>query len=114
MPPMSDTAPASPNADWLAKANVLSEPMWAELEAAVDSLAARTDLRGLVIASAKPGIFIAGADLKLLANAPRPNDPAVRAFIDHTVDRLKNSAEFVLTERELAMAEAKGRKVRRK
>jgi enoyl-CoA hydratase/carnithine racemase len=36
----------------------------------------------LVLASAKPGIFIAGADLKLLANAPGPNDPEVRAFIE--------------------------------
>jgi enoyl-CoA hydratase/carnithine racemase len=65
------------------KANVLTAEMWADLEAAVDEAAARTGLRGMVIASAKPGIFIAGADLKLLANAPGPNDPAVRAFIDH-------------------------------
>ena len=64
------------------KANVLNEQLWSELDAALDSLAARTDLRGLVIASAKPGIFIAGADLKLFANAPGPNDPAVRAFIE--------------------------------
>jgi enoyl-CoA hydratase/carnithine racemase len=56
--------------------------MWADLDAAIDEAAARTGLRGLVIASAKPGIFIAGADLKLLANAPGPNDPAVRAFIE--------------------------------
>src|SRR5947209_5992510 len=65
------------------KANVLSEPMWTDLEAALDALAARADVRGLVLASAKPGIFIAGADLKLLASAPGPNDPAVRAFIEH-------------------------------
>src|SRR4051812_34347268 len=65
------------------KANVLTTQMWTELEAAVDALATRTDVRGLVIASAKPGIFIAGADLKLLANAAGPNDPAVRSFIEH-------------------------------
>jgi enoyl-CoA hydratase/carnithine racemase len=64
------------------KANVLTETVWAEFETAVDDLAARSGVRGLVLASAKPGIFIAGADLKLLGDAPAPNDPAVRAFID--------------------------------
>jgi len=64
------------------KANVLTAELWTELEAVLDSLASRTELRGLVLASAKPGIFIAGADLNLLANAPGPNDPAVRGFIE--------------------------------
>lgn len=64
------------------KANVLTLGLWAELEAALDSLSKRTELRGLVLASAKPDIFIAGADLKLLVNAAGPNDPAVRGFID--------------------------------
>ncbi len=64
------------------KANVLTRELWAEFGDALAGLAARTDLKGLVLASAKPGIFIAGADLKLLANAPAPNDPAVRAFIE--------------------------------
>lgn len=65
------------------RANVLTAELWAEFESALDSLSSRTDLKGLVLASAKPGVFIAGADLKLLANAPGPNDPAVRAFIEH-------------------------------
>jgi enoyl-CoA hydratase len=64
------------------KVNVLTEQLWTDLEAAIDSLAARTDLKGLVIASAKPGVFIAGADLKLLGNAAGPNDPAVKTFIE--------------------------------
>lgn len=64
------------------KANVLTRELWTEFSEALTSLAARTDLKGLVLASAKPGIFIAGADLKLLANAPAPNDPEVRAFIE--------------------------------
>ncbi|MBA4187329.1 MAG: hypothetical protein C0467_04840 [Planctomycetaceae bacterium] len=64
------------------KANVLTADLWTELETVLDSLAARTDLRGLVLMSAKPGIFIAGADLNLLVNAPGPNDPAVRSFIE--------------------------------
>lgn len=64
------------------KANVLTRELWTEFGAALTSLVSRTELKGLVLASAKPGIFIAGADLKLLANAPAPNDPDVRAFIE--------------------------------
>jgi enoyl-CoA hydratase/carnithine racemase len=63
-----------------AKVNVLTVGLWAELEAAIDGLAARTDLAGLVVASGKAGCFIAGADLNLLATAS-PGDPAVAAFI---------------------------------
>ncbi len=65
------------------RANVLSKQLWAELEAALVPLADRPDLKGLVLASAKPGIFIAGADLKFLASVPAPNDPAVRDLIEH-------------------------------
>src|SRR5947208_565735 len=64
------------------KANVLTRELWTEFGEALAALHTRTDLKGLVLASAKPGIFIAGADLKLLANAPGPNDPEVRAFIE--------------------------------
>ncbi len=64
------------------KANVLTRDLWAEFGAVLADLAPQTDLKGLVLASAKPGIFIAGADLKLLANAPGPNDLEVRAFIE--------------------------------
>ncbi|OWK43487.1 enoyl-CoA hydratase-related protein [Fimbriiglobus ruber] len=64
------------------RANVLTAALWHELEAALISLRTRIDLGGLVIASAKPGIFIAGADLKFFAGLPGPNDPTVRQFID--------------------------------
>lgn len=64
------------------KVNVLSQELWAGLEEAIDSLSPRADLRGLVVASGKPGVFIAGADLKLLASVQAPNDPTVRAFIE--------------------------------
>jgi enoyl-CoA hydratase/carnithine racemase len=64
------------------KANVLSAGLWDDFEAVIDSLAARTDLKGMVLASAKPDIFIAGADLNLLGSAPGPGDPAVRGFIE--------------------------------
>lgn len=63
-----------------AKVNVLTVALWDELEAALDALAVRTDVAGLVVASGKPGCFIAGADLNLLATAT-PGDPAVKAFI---------------------------------
>ncbi len=64
------------------KANVLTRDLWTEFGESLAALAPRTDVKGLVLASAKPGVFIAGADLKLLANAPAPNDPDVRAFIE--------------------------------
>ncbi|MSR53959.1 MAG: hypothetical protein EXS09_11820 [Gemmataceae bacterium] len=49
------------------RANVLSTTIWTEFGKVLDGLIPRTDLQGLVIESAKPGIFIAGADLKELA-----------------------------------------------
>src|SRR5690348_11773221 len=69
------------------KANVLTPQTWSDFEAALDQLAARVGVRGLVLASAKPGVFIAGADLKLLA-AAGPNDPAVRGFIEQGIRAL--------------------------
>ena len=43
-------------------ANILSRPILEELSVNLDRLEERGDLAGLVITSAKPGIFIAGAD----------------------------------------------------
>jgi enoyl-CoA hydratase/carnithine racemase len=65
------------------KVNILTDALWSELDAAVDALATRADVKGLVIASGKPGIFIAGADIQVFANAPGPNDPTVQAFVQH-------------------------------
>src|SRR3990172_9031687 len=48
-------------------ANVLSRHVLEALAGHLDALDRRTDLAGLVIASAKPGMFIAGADLKEFA-----------------------------------------------
>ncbi len=64
------------------RANILSAGLWAELEAALTPLTGRTDLAGLVVASAKPGIFIAGADLKLFQTLSGPNDPACGELVD--------------------------------
>lgn len=65
------------------RANVLSAAMWADLDTALAPLADRHDLAGLVVCSGKPGMFVAGADLKFLGAVPAPNDPAVRDLIGH-------------------------------
>ena len=65
-------------------ANVLSSSVLDELERHLDALQSRDDLAGLIIISGKPGIFIAGADLRefvasldticLLYTSPSPRD----------------------------------------
>jgi 3-hydroxyacyl-CoA dehydrogenase/enoyl-CoA hydratase/3-hydroxybutyryl-CoA epimerase/3-hydroxyacyl-CoA dehydrogenase/enoyl-CoA hydratase/3-hydroxybutyryl-CoA epimerase/enoyl-CoA isomerase len=50
-------------------ANILSRTVLDELSQHFDSLNARTDLAGLVITSGKPGMFIAGADLREFATS---------------------------------------------
>src|SRR5581483_2854149 len=56
------------------RANTLGQAMLGELEGMVKQLLARSELRGLVLRSGKPGMFIAGADLRELGSAPQ--DPA--------------------------------------
>src|SRR5579871_3915672 len=53
------------------RANTLSQAMLGELEEMVAKLQARSDLRGLIFRSGKPGMFIAGADLRELGSAPQ-------------------------------------------
>jgi 3-hydroxyacyl-CoA dehydrogenase/enoyl-CoA hydratase/carnithine racemase len=56
-------------------ANILSRGVLEELSAQFDTLEKRSGLVGLVIVSSKPGIFIAGADLREFAasiDAPKP------------------------------------------
>lgn len=62
------------------RANILSRALWDELAAALNELETAHELRGLVIVSGKPDIFIAGADLKFFAALPGPNDPATRSL----------------------------------
>jgi 3-hydroxyacyl-CoA dehydrogenase/enoyl-CoA hydratase/carnithine racemase len=50
-------------------ANVLARPVMEELVGHLDALEKRKDLAGLVIRSTKPGIFIAGADIREFAAA---------------------------------------------
>jgi 3-hydroxyacyl-CoA dehydrogenase/enoyl-CoA hydratase/3-hydroxybutyryl-CoA epimerase/3-hydroxyacyl-CoA dehydrogenase/enoyl-CoA hydratase/3-hydroxybutyryl-CoA epimerase/enoyl-CoA isomerase len=50
-------------------ANVLSRPVLEELEKHLNELDKRKDLKGLIVDSAKPGIFIFGADVREFAAA---------------------------------------------
>jgi 3-hydroxyacyl-CoA dehydrogenase/enoyl-CoA hydratase/3-hydroxybutyryl-CoA epimerase/3-hydroxyacyl-CoA dehydrogenase/enoyl-CoA hydratase/3-hydroxybutyryl-CoA epimerase/enoyl-CoA isomerase len=58
------------------RANTLGQAMLAELESMVAQLKNRTELRGLIFQSGKPGMFVAGADLRELGSAPRDADTA--------------------------------------
>jgi len=62
------------------RANILTADLWNQFDEVLQELEA--GLAGLVVASGKPGAFIAGADLKYLASVPAPNDPGVRALIE--------------------------------
>src|SRR5262249_43662705 len=57
------------------KANTLGQSVLGEFETMIAQLARRIDLRGLILESGKPGMFIAGADIKELgtASAGDPN-----------------------------------------
>ena len=75
------------------RANILDRPVWDDLHRALKSLRVRPGVTGLVLASAKPGIFIAGADLKFLGAVPQPNDPRVQELMEfglNTLDVLEN------------------------
>ncbi|MFP6667041.1 MAG: 3-hydroxyacyl-CoA dehydrogenase NAD-binding domain-containing protein [Pirellulales bacterium] len=64
-------------------ANILSRHVLDELSAHLDELESRTDLAGLVIRSGKPGMFIAGADLReFAASFDVPGDDVV-ALCNH-------------------------------
>ena len=56
------------------RANTLGQAVLAEFEIALEQIEKRSDLRGLILQSGKPGMFIAGADLKEMGSAE--NDPA--------------------------------------
>jgi 3-hydroxyacyl-CoA dehydrogenase/enoyl-CoA hydratase/3-hydroxybutyryl-CoA epimerase/3-hydroxyacyl-CoA dehydrogenase/enoyl-CoA hydratase/3-hydroxybutyryl-CoA epimerase/enoyl-CoA isomerase len=52
------------------RANTLGQVLLGDLETFVAGLAVRGDLRGLVFRSGKPGMFIAGADLREMGSVP--------------------------------------------
>ncbi|MBS0210701.1 MAG: enoyl-CoA hydratase/isomerase family protein [Planctomycetes bacterium] len=61
-------------------ANILSRVVLEELNACLDQLVARGNVTGLVIASAKPGIFVAGADLREFVAQKSPTRETVIAI----------------------------------
>jgi 3-hydroxyacyl-CoA dehydrogenase / enoyl-CoA hydratase / 3-hydroxybutyryl-CoA epimerase / enoyl-CoA isomerase len=67
------------------RANILSQAIQGDLEKLLDELGRRTDLRGLILCSAKPGIFVAGADLKELGAAEH-NPELTRKMIQRMLD----------------------------
>jgi 3-hydroxyacyl-CoA dehydrogenase/enoyl-CoA hydratase/3-hydroxybutyryl-CoA epimerase len=54
------------------KANKYSTPVMVELDALLDTLAKRTDVKALLLVSGKPDIFIAGADVNEIAKVTDP------------------------------------------
>ena len=62
-----------------AKVNVLSSAVMKELEGIIAQLSSRRDLKGLFIASKKPDIFIAGADIKEIENITSSPEAEVKA-----------------------------------
>ena len=56
------------------RANILGQAVQADFEAVLAQLRHAADLRGLILRSGKPGMFIAGADLKETGQPP-PGTP---------------------------------------
>lgn len=70
------------------RVNVLTRTLWDELHAILLDLNRRTECRGLIVQSAKPNVFIAGADLKFFAAVAAPNDPGVRELMEFGLSAL--------------------------
>jgi 3-hydroxyacyl-CoA dehydrogenase/enoyl-CoA hydratase/3-hydroxybutyryl-CoA epimerase/3-hydroxyacyl-CoA dehydrogenase/enoyl-CoA hydratase/3-hydroxybutyryl-CoA epimerase/enoyl-CoA isomerase len=64
------------------RANTLGQAVLAELESTLNLLRARPTLQGLILRSGKPGMFIAGADLKELGSATQDVAQS-RRLIEH-------------------------------
>jgi len=63
------------------KANTLGQAVLGEFETLISQLAARSELKGLILKSGKPGMFIAGADLKELGSADPEKPEQIRELI---------------------------------
>jgi enoyl-CoA hydratase/carnithine racemase len=63
------------------RANTLHRAVWEQLESVCATLAKQEGLQGLIIQSAKPGIFIAGADLREIADLPIDDPEPTRALV---------------------------------
>ena len=58
------------------KLNVLSPPVFEELDGKLDEIRNNQDITSLVVESGKPGSFVAGADIKFLATITTPEEGA--------------------------------------
>jgi 3-hydroxyacyl-CoA dehydrogenase/enoyl-CoA hydratase/3-hydroxybutyryl-CoA epimerase len=61
------------------KVNILSTPIMLELNQLLDELCKRTDIRAMVLISAKDGNFIAGAKIQEIENISDPKEGAEKA-----------------------------------
>jgi len=61
------------------KVNVLSSAVMKELEGIIAQLSSKPDLKGLLVVSKKPDIFIAGADIKEIENITSSPEAEVKA-----------------------------------
>jgi 3-hydroxyacyl-CoA dehydrogenase/enoyl-CoA hydratase/3-hydroxybutyryl-CoA epimerase len=68
-----------------ASVNVLSTPVMSALERALDRVSADPRIRGLVIRSGKPGVFIAGADLAEIRALGGAMDSARKAALGQAI-----------------------------
>src|SRR5262249_9728931 len=62
------------------RANTLGQAVLADLESAVAQLEGQKELKGLILRSGKPGMFVAGADLRELGAAAADPDLARRSL----------------------------------
>jgi enoyl-CoA hydratase/carnithine racemase len=62
------------------RANTLGQAVLGEFEAILTQLKGRKDVKGLILRSGKPGMFIAGADLKELGGA-KPDPEQTRKLV---------------------------------
>lgn len=67
------------------RVNTLSQAMLSDIETALADLRSRIEITGLILCSGKPGVFIAGADLKELAG-PKPAPDLTRKLIGRGLD----------------------------
>lgn len=71
-----------------AAVNIFDHHVLSELDEALTLIEHNTSLTGLIIHSAKPHIFIAGADIKTLSSAPLPEIKELIHFGQNVFDRL--------------------------
>jgi 3-hydroxyacyl-CoA dehydrogenase/enoyl-CoA hydratase/carnithine racemase len=78
-------------------ANILDKQLFAELDSAMNELVERKDLNGVVLVSAKPRIFVAGADLKQIQSTLDWPDELIVNFCERGREVMKqfNRCPFI-------------------